>query len=165
MPDRYAAFTELVENHLAVIETSALLNRRDPRPTDVAPSKRLRQAAEEVQAELAQQDYADAERAVHSMLHQMLSLAQAAPWWRSDADAAMAETVDYAVGSREVRSAAAQEAWERYRVAKADFVSVGVDLPTLPPDHYEALTGRMEEAEAAWLAAWNDWHAIRSSGQ
>jgi hypothetical protein len=47
----------------------------------------------------------------------------------------------------------------------ADFVTVGVELPHLPPAEYEALTGRMEAAKAAWLAAWNDWHAMRSRGQ
>jgi hypothetical protein len=163
MPDRYSAFAELVENRLAVIETSALLNRREPRPTDVAPSKLLRQAAEEAQAELAPPDYADAKLTVHSMLNQMISLAQAVPWWSSDADAAIAETVDYAAGDHDVSSSPAQQAWDWYRAAKAAFVSVGADLPSLPAGEYHALSQRMDEAGAEWLAAWTDWHASRQA--
>jgi hypothetical protein len=162
MAVRYAAFAELVRNHLAVIETSALINRRKPTPTDVAPSKQLRLAAEEAQAELAQQDYAVAEQVVRSMLNQMISLAEAVPWWSSDADAAIAETVDYAAGDHDVKSAPAQQAWNWYRAAKAAFVSVGTDLPSLPADEYEALSSRMHEAKAEWVTAWNSWHAAAS---
>jgi hypothetical protein len=165
MADRYAAFAELVQNQLEVIETSALLNRREPLPTDKFPSKRLRLAAVDALAALAHQDRAEAERTVNSMVNQMLQLAQQTLWWSADAEAAIADTVDYAAGNHEVRSAAAQQAWDRYRTAQADFVSVGVDLPTLPPDEYEALTGRMHDAEADWLAAWNDWHAIRQQSE
>jgi hypothetical protein len=95
------------------------------------------------------------------MLNQMISLAQAVPWWSSHADAAIAETVDYAVGDHEVSSAPAQQAWDRYLAAKAAFVGLGLDLLTLPAEEYEALSGRMNDAEAEWLAAWNEWHATR----
>jgi hypothetical protein len=126
MTDRYAAFAELVRNRLAVVETSALLNRREESSSgfgepQVAPSKRLRLAAVEAQAALARQAHAAAELAVNSMLNQMISLAQAAPWWSADSDAAIAETVDYAGGNHEVASTPAQRAWEWCRSARASF--------------------------------------------
>jgi hypothetical protein len=116
------------------------------------------------QAALARQAHAAAELAVNSMLNQMISLAQAAPWWSADSDAAIAETVDYAGGNHEVASTPAQRAWEWCRSARASFVALGTDVVNLPAEEYESVNGRMNEAEAEWLAAWNDWHAMRLAG-
>lgn len=163
MADRYAAFAELVHDRLAVIDSSALRHRREPSSDDRAPSRHLRLAAVQAQAALAQQDHGAAQLAVTSMVNQMISLAGSAPWWRSDAEAAMADTVDWSCGNHEISSAPAQQAWDRYRAAKAAFAAVGEELPNLPPDEYEALTRPMNQAEEEWLAAWNDWHAVRQA--
>ncbi len=163
MADRYAAFAELVQDTLAVIDSSALLHRREPSSDERVkfPSRRLRLAAVEAQAALAQQDHAAAQRTVTSMLNQMIRLARSAPWWGSDAAATIADTVEYASGNHEVGSATAQRAWERYLAARASFVGLGLELLNIPGEEWQALRGRMDQAEEEWLAGWNDWHAMR----
>src|SRR5215472_10253707 len=66
MADRYAAFAELVQDTLAVMDSAALSHQPGESSSssreDKSPSRRRWQAAVDAQAALAHQDYAAAER-------------------------------------------------------------------------------------------------------
>jgi hypothetical protein len=163
MADRYTAFAELVQERLALENSVAQSNRRgdswfNSREDQVAARRRW-QAAVEAQATLAQQDQAAAERAVISMLNQMTRLARSATWWPSHANAAIADTVEYATGNDEVSSIAAQRAWDSYWAARSSIGRLARELGTIPDPERQALSERMQQAEEQWLAGWYDWYA------
>lgn len=105
-----------------------------------------------------------AERAVVSMLNQMLRLAQAAQWWDARADAVIIETVEFASGDFAVAGAAAQRAWDTYWRAHC---SLGSSFGPFGPDSggpeeadLAALHQQMNTAETDWRAAWDRWHNV-----
>jgi hypothetical protein len=165
MVDRYAAFTELVQDTLAVIDSTALSSRRGESQEVKSRSRRGWQAAVEAQAALAHQDHAAAERDVTSMVNQMTHLARAAPWWPSHAAAAIADTVEYASGNHEVSSKAAQQAWVLYWAAHSTLAGLGLELLSIPDEERRALSERLHQADEAWIANWNNWHAAREESE
>ena len=171
MNDSYRPFADLLRERLQISRwTRADPARRGPVPVagrDVA--RRHWQDAVTTQAALAGQGEAAAERAVISMLNQMTSLARAASWWESHAEAAIAETVGYASGNLAVASAEAQRAWETYWSAHLTLVSMfgefGPDSGAPDEAELHALNDCMGRALTQWRAAWDDWHRAQSGSQ
>lgn len=127
-----------------------------------AAAKRRWREAVVARAAHAHQSEVVAERAVLSMLNQMVDLAQGVAWWEAHGAAAMAETVKYARGDLTVDSAPAQRAWDRYWTEYSSLGSFARELNPSEVRQLTALTKRMDEARALWRGAWNDWQAARS---
>lgn len=163
LTEHYRPFADLVHERLLVARwaTADKAQRgRLPLP-DTETAKRRWNDAVTAQATLSRQGEAVARRVVVSMLNQMLRLARVVPWWESHAEAAIAETVEYASGNLAVASGPAQRAWDAYWAAH-DSVGcllrrTGNELGLEEGRELQALGDRMSEAEAEWRAEWDLW--------
>jgi hypothetical protein len=166
--EKYHPFTDLVEERLLISRWATAdrtLRGSVPLPGAETARRRWRDAVS-AQATLSRQGEAVAERAVVSMLNQMLRLARVMPWWESHATAAITETVEYAIGNVAVASASAQRAWGTYWSAHSllgsSFGVFGPDSSAPDEAELQTLNDRMSEAEAEWHSAWDLWCRARS---
>jgi hypothetical protein len=163
LEENYRPFADLFEERLLICRwVAADPAQRGPLPLPGPEMARRRwREAVTAQATLSRHSKPVAERAVVSMLNQMLRLARVKPWWESHAEAAITETAEYASGNVAVASAPAQRAWDIYWFAHTQLGSLfGVFGPDSgAPDETElrTLNDRMSGAEAEWSAAWDLW--------
>jgi hypothetical protein len=165
--ERYRPLAELVQEGLSV---QGQLNISGGHGTltlpDVETAKRRWHDAVTMQATLSGQSEADADRAVTSMVNELLRLARLAPWWESHAAEAITETVEHASGNLAVDSAPAQRAWGTYWSLRSLLSQLASPDPgELADEELQALPDRLAEAEAEWRAAWELWHAERCPDQ
>jgi hypothetical protein len=168
LTERYPEFSELLNERLS--QQRWLLADQQGRGEWVSPIEEQAaaghrwQAAVAAQAALARVDDAAARRLVISMLNQILRLARMVEWWESHAAAVIAETVEYAAGNHEVGSSAAQRAWDTYWSAHSSLGQLlNLDPVIFPHERVSELSERMEQAEQAWLVAWDQWHSRREA--
>jgi hypothetical protein len=143
-----------LEGHQALV--AYLLSEPRPPRRRQPPRRRpedhgaLWQSAVLGQMRLAGQSRDEADHAVSLLVNQLLRLAETVPWWESDGDDAITESIRYTVFDSDVASRSAQVSWpgvfdqHRSLDPAADRLQVIADRPA-----------------AQWSAAWNDWQARR----
>jgi hypothetical protein len=143
-----------LEGHQALV--AYLLSEPGPPRRRQPPRRRpqehgaLWQSAVLGQMRLAGQSHDEADHAVTLLVNQLLRLAETVPWWASDGDDAITESIRYTVFDSDVASRSAQVSWP------------GVFDERLSLDPAAARRQAIADRPAEqWVAAWNEWQARR----